>query len=1373
MEKEKIFLGLDIGTNSVGWAVTNQSYKLKRYRGNLMWGVHLFDEANQAEERRSFRTSRRRLDRRQQRIRLLQDLLAPAVIEKDPEFFLRLKESALLPEDFQYRKHDLYFNDSEFNDSIYYQQYPTIHHLICELMSNDAPHDIRLIYIACAYLLGHRGHFLRDIDPDRVDDLLDFSSLYQAFRQWFIDQDADDMIPDDIDTFKSIMLDQRGVKARENQFKEKLYGKKIPKTDTDIVDIALLIKLLSGGTVKLSALFRTDSYSELEKDSVSAASTEFADELLLLMPDIQESHSDLLYAVHDLYDWSVLMGMLDPAESGRRSTISEAKVRIYETHRNDLHDLKDICGRYLNKKQFDEIFRDKATANNYVWYSYHFKDKIPDTGKRVYQEDFCKFIKKYLDKIKPNKEDSDIYERLIERAESHTLCPKQVSSDNRVIPYQLYYTELKCILENASRYISLLNQSDEYGTVAEKILSIMCFRVPYYVGPLVSEQKNKQAWMARKAEGKIYPWNFDEKVDRDESERRFIERMTCSCTYLAGETVLPKYSLLYSKFCVLNEINNLAIDGERISAEVKQKLYEDKFVHQKRRVTKKSIKQFLFENGYMAEEQTVSGVDDTLKSTLRSYHDFKKLMSNGILSESEAEDIIEHITVTKDKKRLLKWINGKYPKLSKDDARFLSNLNYSDYGRLSRRFLEQVYDTDPASGELHSEHNLINALWNTNENLMQLLSDRHGYISAIEEYNRSWYTDHPLSLEQRMDAMYLSKPVRRAVTRTLDIAKELRSLLPDKPDKIFIEMARGDEPDKKGKSASSRKEKIKEWLSGMRKELGSSEYDFDLLNKQLDRMNDNSLQSKKYYLYFMQLGRCMYSNKEIKFEEIANESMYNIDHIYPQSKCPGDSLDNIVLVLSELNGQKSDKYPIDASIRKKMHTFWSMLRRNELISQKKYERLTRSTPLTNEELAGFIQRQLVETRQSTKAVSVLLKAIFPDSEIVYVKAELASRLRHDMDMLKCRELNDLHHAKDAYLNIVIGNVFHERFTKRFFEHIDTEKYSLRLFEKQTNGNAKGLLTYNIKNAWDPSTSFETVRSMMRKNSIRYVRYCYRRKGGLFNQQPERAKENLISRKADLPTEKYGGYNNSTASAFLPVKYHDRFIIIPLELRFMEEIMHNEQERHKYAGQTLSAILEENADPAAVSFPLNDRLLKINTMLEVDGFRVNLIQKSNKGRTLVITSAESLSADPDTERYIKRLSAYAQKSENGKKYQVTSFDRITPEDNEKLFEWLCNKCETTKYSRMFTKLIQKIRAGKTDFLKLSCSEQAIALLQLVSLLKTGRSSGCDLKVFGASGQSGVLTLNSDIKKIKGISNIYVIDQSPTGLIERRSENLLTL
>ena len=48
MKNVKYYVGLDIGTDSVGYAVTDNNYKLCKFKGNSMWGVTLFDEAQTA-----------------------------------------------------------------------------------------------------------------------------------------------------------------------------------------------------------------------------------------------------------------------------------------------------------------------------------------------------------------------------------------------------------------------------------------------------------------------------------------------------------------------------------------------------------------------------------------------------------------------------------------------------------------------------------------------------------------------------------------------------------------------------------------------------------------------------------------------------------------------------------------------------------------------------------------------------------------------------------------------------------------------------------------------------------------------------------------------------------------------------------------------------------------------------------------------------------------------------------------------------------------------------------------------------------------------------------------------------------------------------
>lgn len=86
VSKKDYFLGLDLGTSSVGWAVTDDRYKLQRFNKKDMWGTRLFEEAKTAEVRRVHRSSRRRYQRKRKRISILQELFAEEIYKVDPTF---------------------------------------------------------------------------------------------------------------------------------------------------------------------------------------------------------------------------------------------------------------------------------------------------------------------------------------------------------------------------------------------------------------------------------------------------------------------------------------------------------------------------------------------------------------------------------------------------------------------------------------------------------------------------------------------------------------------------------------------------------------------------------------------------------------------------------------------------------------------------------------------------------------------------------------------------------------------------------------------------------------------------------------------------------------------------------------------------------------------------------------------------------------------------------------------------------------------------------------------------------------------------------------------------------------------------------------
>ena len=273
--------------------------------------------------------------------------------------------------------------------------------------------------------------------------------------------------------------------------------------------------------------------------------------------------------------------------------------------------------------------------------------------------------------------------------------------------------------------------------------------------------------------------------------------------------------------------------------------------------------------------------------------------------------------------------------------------------------------------------------------------------------------------------------LKRAILQTLKIYEEIRKITGRIPKKVFIEMARGGDETMKNKKIPARKEQLKKLYDSCGKDISNFSIDIKEMKNSLNSYDNNSLRQKKLYLYYLQFGKSMYSGKEIDLNRLLqNNDTYDIDHIYPRSKIvKDDSFDNLALVLKDENAKKGNEYPIDKDIQANMKSFWKFLKEKNFISDEKYKRLTGTDEF---ELRGFMERQLVNVRQTTKEVGKILQQIEPEIKIVYSKAEIASSFREMFDFIKVRELNDTHHAKDAYLNIVAGNVYKYKIYRKIF-----------------------------------------------------------------------------------------------------------------------------------------------------------------------------------------------------------------------------------------------------------------------------------------------------------------------------------------------------
>ena len=100
---------------------------------------------------------------------------------------------------------------------------------------------------------------------------------------------------------------------------------------------------------------------------------------------------------------------------------------------------------------------------------------------------------------------------------------------------------------------------------------------------------------------------------------------------------------------------------------------------------------------------------------------------------------------------------------------------------------------------------ILRIMWETNDNLMEILSDKYTFREAVEIFTQKYYTGKNQSLKERLDEMRVSNSVRRPVYRTLAVVKDIEKAF-GKPDKIFVEMTRGGserKENKKQKTADS------------------------------------------------------------------------------------------------------------------------------------------------------------------------------------------------------------------------------------------------------------------------------------------------------------------------------------------------------------------------------------------------------------------------------------------------------------------------------------------------------------------------------------------------------------------------------------------
>ena len=1343
-------VGLDIGTGSVGWAVTDENGNLCHFKNRPTWGSRIFPSANTAAETRLKRGQRRRYDRRRQRLDLLQSLFDGEMTKVDPEFFIRLRQSKLRVEDREGHREYRYpfFNSPDFTERMYYQSYPTIYHLCKHLIESDQQEDLRLIYLAFHNIVKTRGNFLYQDTPSlSAKDASMSEAIEELLNALVLWADAAyDFEIDEVDSEKlrKVFEDSSLTRAEKKDEALKvltLEDKKIAKE---------LINAVLGYKANFNTIFKI----EAEKSAFSFDNDEQREAFIASVPD---EGMALYEALQKAYSAYILMDIIEDANG---KSVSYSMVAKFNKYGEDLKTLKDLVKEYCPTK-YSEFFRgehydapyqkdyDKSKAKGYTKYNEVRGAKYDDFKKEV--ENLFKDTAAISDSR---------YKEMMTKFANGKFLRRLKTSDNGSIPFQLHLEEMNAIIDAQERFYPFLSE------IRHKLNSLVTFRIPYYVGPLTQKSaaldasgKPRFAWSKRQEgkEGeKIYPWNWEDIIDKGASAREFIQRMTGTCTYLYGEPVLPKCSLLYEKFCVLNELNGARWSQDndkwyRFDAEDRLSIYEELFERYKS-VSFKKLEDWLKQRGETFPHVKGGQGEGKFESKLSSHHFFKELLGTDEWSDQTKQMIEELIlwnTLFEDKKILKEETTKKYGDvLTAEQIKKFCGHRFTGWGRLSKKLLTGIkteVDFRKMSvmdllveGDPYGEHVGSSLI------LMEILHNKNfEFNKEIETHNEKYF-----SKDQSVEDLPGSPAVRRSVNQALRIVEEIAKIAGKPAAHIYIESTRDEDEKKRGKRTTKRNENIKKMLSELKEEYKNAD-----IFKQLAEHSDEQL-DKRLSLYFMQNGKSMYSGNAIDIRRVSDNTYCQIDHVLPQSYIKDDSFENTVLVLSDENQRKGDSLLLDADVRRKMSGLWHELHRVKLIGDKKYKNLTRSV-VTDRQMEGFINRQLVETSQIVKFVRMLLKSQYPETEICSIKASLSHEIREKYNLPKIREVNDYHHAHDAFLACEMGRFLSitnpvgltklmRKFVKKESEEAQkqhripgTTPFFVASFSKPGFDLETGEVT---RDEWNPIEEVEKIKKTFDFKDCFISRMPEMTSGTFWDEtvySPKGKERTLIETKKNLSVSKYGGYSGENSAFFFIYKSkgeneHLNFAPFPLSLATRKDYIY-----HLIEDYAVELCREAKETLTGIVIPQIYKYQKI----EWNGQQFYLTGKKDiRNSAAVFMSREDM-------------------------ILILKYKTNTTDSNVEMIAVLKRLVERAKEKSEM--LIKQLKLDGIDKKVSSLNaRQIFDLICGLSSIFRGSEPVVNLDIIGGSKQAGRMQPDMN-KKLNDSSNIfYVIDQSVTGMFERR-------
>lgn len=591
---------------------------------------------------------------------------------------------------------------------------------------------------------------------------------------------------------------------------------------------------------------------------------------------------------------------------------------------------------------------------------------------------------------------------------------------NNIFTVASYRKEITKFLDTQRKFYMVI--SDEF---IDEYIRIFNRKREYYEGP--GNEKSRTDY------GR-YTTKRDEVTGEFITEENIFEKLIGKCSVYKEEKRASGASYTAQEFNVLNDLNNLLVNGRKLEKEEKiaiiAAIKTEKTVNMK-----KIIQKAIGENIESFAGARIDKNEKEIFHKFEAYNAIRKSLekigqSIDMFSMDELDILGDILTLNTEKAAIVNAITKSPISCSDEvidvlvDVRKKNGTLFSKWQSLSIKIMRE----------------LIPALYEESKNQMQLLTEMGVFRTREDKFNETTYIPVDVALEDIYNPV-----VRRSIRVTINIVNALLKKYGEF-DKIVIEMPRD-------RNTEEQKKRIKDTQKNNEKELKEildkiqSSYGIKITKE--DFYHHKKL-VMKLKLWNEQDGRCPYSGKKIDIDTILNDrDMLEIDHIIPISISFDDSRSNKVLVYRHENQLKGNQTPYMylSSVNREWGlqeyiTYIKDLKNKKNISYNKLKNFLFDQDINKIDVVkGFINRNLNDTSYTSRVVLNTMQGFFgahgKTTKVKVIRGSFTHQMRVNMGIEKDRDDSYSHHAVDAML-IAFSQLGYDAFYKLQKEFIDFE-----------------------------------------------------------------------------------------------------------------------------------------------------------------------------------------------------------------------------------------------------------------------------------------------------------------------------------------------